>query len=367
MIDSQVRLFLFVTLWLLKPTVPGNNAATGVEFKIVGVSYQLPTQIIILDDLSSYPNPRTVDSATIVNNRFQFSGHVTDSLTKMMIHTRDYKSTKSFWVENSTVHIELLGDNFQLTRIEGSALQKEQNTLDSLLEKIYDRSGATKNPIEREDLDSKANEVTMSFLKRHRNSIMSVSVLMSYAERSRYGRSKDAFARTKCMKLYDVLGQNVLTSNLGRRLQDEYILTTNKVRIGDKYSDFKQPNVNGDTIKLSDIHGKLILLEFWASNCGPCRASNPELVKLYSKYKSKGFEIVAVSFDRKKDAWVKAIEQDNLNWIHVSDLKDKNNEAGEKYGVLAIPYNFLIDSRGFIIDRGLSVSELNEKLRELLL
>ena len=125
-------------------------------------------------------------------------------------------------------------------------------------------------------------------------------------------------------------------------------------------------DVNGNVRKLSDLKGKIILLEFWAAWCGPCRKENPALVKTYNKFNEKGFEIFAVSLDEYKGMWFRAIERDHLPWIHVSDLKGVKNEANLIYGVKRIPDNFLISKSGEIIGRDLRGEELTQKLHELL-
>ena len=126
------------------------------------------------------------------------------------------------------------------------------------------------------------------------------------------------------------------------------------------------PSPKGDTIKLSSTRGKYVLLDFWASWCSPCREANPELVRLYQKFKSKGFEIFQVSLDKSKDAWVKAIRDDKLNWIQVLDLKYWQSSAAQLYYVESIPTSFLLDKDGTIIGRNLSGIPLEDKLEELM-
>ena len=109
-----------------------------------------------------------------------------------------------------------------------------------------------------------------------------------------------------------------------------------------------------------------MLVDFWASWCGPCRAENPNVLKAYSKYHPKGFDILGVSLDEKKDKWEEAIKKDNLNWTQVSDLQGWKNSVAVLYGVQAIPMNFLIDKDGKIIAKGLRGDDLGKKLSEVL-
>ena len=134
---------------------------------------------------------------------------------------------------------------------------------------------------------------------------------------------------------------------------------------GGQAPDFSQKTPEGEDLKLSDFRGKILLVDFWASWCGPCRRENPHVVKLYNKYKGKGFEILGVSLDNKKDRWLNAIEQDKLEWPHVSDLKGWSNEAAKLYNVTSIPQTILLDREGKIIARNLRGSSLAGKLSQI--
>jgi len=124
---------------------------------------------------------------------------------------------------------------------------------------------------------------------------------------------------------------------------------------------------NGKPIALSSLRGKIVLIDFWASWCAPCRKENPNVVKTYEKYKDKGFTIYSVSLDENKDAWMKAITADNLSWPnHVSDLKGWSSDAVREYNVTGIPATFLLDKEGIIIGENLRGAELENKLKEVL-
>jgi peroxiredoxin len=135
--------------------------------------------------------------------------------------------------------------------------------------------------------------------------------------------------------------------------------------IGSAAPDFTLNTPDGTPLSLSSLKGKIILLDFWASWCQPCRKENPNVVLLYNQYKDKGFDILGVSLDREKGSWIKAIDDDKLSWHHVSDLKYWQSDVAVKYGVQAIPFTLLLDKDGKIIAKNLRGEALGKKLEEL--
>jgi peroxiredoxin len=135
---------------------------------------------------------------------------------------------------------------------------------------------------------------------------------------------------------------------------------------GQLAADIALPSVNGDTIKLSSLKGKVVLLDFWASWCLPCRATNKNLVKLYQKYKDKGFEIFGVSVDDEKAKWTSAIKKDKINWVQVNDNTGWQSKTLESWEIGAIPTSFLIDKEGKLLAMDLQGKELEKALKYLI-
>lgn len=165
-------------------------------------------------------------------------------------------------------------------------------------------------------------------------------------------------------KLSDGLAQysdNAYVSGFIQRVKNEAQLA-----VGSKSPEIALTNQNGEIVKLSSLQGKYVLIDFWAAWCRPCRMESPNMVKMYGKYNSKGFEIYSVSLDQTKADWIQAIEDDKLgDWTHVSDLKGWNSEGGKTYNVHSIPFTVLLDKDGKIIAKGLRGKSLEDKLAEI--
>ncbi|REJ84510.1 MAG: AhpC/TSA family protein [Bacteroidetes bacterium] len=173
----------------------------------------------------------------------------------------------------------------------------------------------------------------------------------------------------KNVTLLDDLGSNLDKKYPGNKYVKDYLAVVaelKKLPAGSPAPDFSLPDPSGKNISLSSFKGKVVLLDFWASWCRPCRKTNPYLVSLYNKYKDQGFEIFQVSLDDNADAWKDAIAKDGLKWAHASELKKWNSDVVKAYGIEAIPFTLLLDKEGNIISKGLLGEELDRKIQEAL-
>jgi peroxiredoxin len=165
--------------------------------------------------------------------------------------------------------------------------------------------------------------------------------------------------------IYNDLSLSIQNSYFGKKIKDVLDIAK-KTDIGNEAPVFAQNDASGKSVSLASFKGKYVLVDFWASWCGPCRAENPNVVKAYQKFHAKGFDILGVSLDEEKDKWIAAVKKDNLDWSQVSDLQGWKNNVAMLYGVQGIPMNFLIDKEGKIIGKGLRGDDLDRKLEELL-
>ncbi|PID88219.1 MAG: hypothetical protein CSB06_01930 [Bacteroidia bacterium] len=173
--------------------------------------------------------------------------------------------------------------------------------------------------------------------------------------------------KKKELKYYQKLAEGLKKYNYISTVQS-FITTVEgyaQLQVGKVAPEIALKSPEGKVIKLSSLRGKYVLIDFWASWCGPCRMENPHNLELYKEYHDKGFEIYAVSLDKNKAAWQKAIKEDGLSWIHVSDLKSWNSAAGRIYGVSSIPYTVLLDKEGKIVAFNLRGSKLKRTLKKI--
>ena len=206
-------------------------------------------------------------------------------------------------------------------------------------------------------IENNKNNYQTLFLTKNSNSFVAPYIL--YNNRYNY----------ELTELEDFVNNfNIKEENDYSKLLDEYIAILQRVDVGQPYLDFTQATPEGDLLSLSELVGKskLLLVDFWASWCGPCRAENPNVVEVYNKYHEKGFDVLGVSLDMQKDSWIKAIQDDGLIWHNISDLKYWNNEAAKSYGISSIPSNLLLDENGIIIAKNLRGEDLRNKVEDIL-
>ena len=196
-----------------------------------------------------------------------------------------------------------------------------------------------------------------SFIKLHPDSFVALYLLWERLDMMTADKAKELYNLTTAKYKTGSYGSNIVKSIESRK----------QVAIGKIAPDFEQADTSGKMVKLSSFRGQYVLIDFWASWCGPCRAENPNLVKAYQQYHDKGFTILGVSLDQpgKKQAWLAAIHQDHLTWPQVSDLKFWNNAVAQQYWIRAIPQNFLLDREGKIIAANIRGDELTKKLAEI--
>jgi peroxiredoxin len=166
-------------------------------------------------------------------------------------------------------------------------------------------------------------------------------------------------------KLFGTLTPEVRSGPIGNYISQQ-IVEGRKNPIGRELPDFSQPDTAGKPVSLSSLKGKYVLVDFWASWCGPCRQENPNVVNVFNKYKDKNFTVLGVSLDKSRKPWIDAIAADQLTWTHISDLKGWQNSVAMQFQIQSIPQNFLIDPSGKVIAKNLRGEALEQKISSLI-
>lgn len=212
--------------------------------------------------------------------------------------------------------------------------------------------------IEYLELQEKAKSFELDFVRENPDALITALILEKIA-------SMKSLPFKEVDSLYDALSPEVKASRPGQRMKKE-LDKSRATAIGTKAPAFSGPTPDGQSLALNEVKGKLTLVDFWAAWCKPCRMENPNIVSVYEKYKDKGFNVVGVSLDRKKEDWLGAIESDGLDWNHVSNLEYFRDPIAELYNVNAIPAAFLLDENGVIVAKDLRGSALEETVARLL-
>ena len=376
---KKILLILFVVM------ISFDGVFAQAQFDLNGTVNGVNTGLMYLY-YSNSKGARVKDSSIISNGKFSFKGKIdepTMAYLALKEETRNQNHSTDFFMEPSVMTVTLPLNKFSDAKFAGSKTQAQYAALQTKKQKIQDRwkvvmdtlSAVNKRSnVQFQELKNwvlqpyhaEMEELDYAFFASHPQSPVTANILRYYVI---------SLPLDSLQMYYDKLGKKVQQTNDGKDLANEI----GKLRGGSPGSiakNFTATDINGKELSLSDFKGKYVLLDFWASWCVPCRAGNPHLKELYSKYKDKGIEFIGVSDDdRNHDAWHKAVEKDGLPWRHVLrgfDMeKLMNNEPNEKdisekFGIHTLPTKILIDRSGKIIGRySEDEGPLDTKLKEI--
>ncbi|HEU4553875.1 MAG TPA: TlpA disulfide reductase family protein [Chitinophaga sp.] len=333
-----------------------------------------------------------VDSALVKNNHFRFTGTFPGLANVTLYGFRPKSNTGLQFVDQAAVHLQggemniVMNGSFAKNTISGSGTRAELDYRDAM-KKVLVLADSVRNIMQSEEAQTSPGmrivfsqllgdvmnlmiSESAAYIKAHPASPIAPELLGTLIT----DKSTPSARVDSLIQLMPPATQAYVMENMKEGIAAKKAAEATKAAaealttLGTPAHDFTQQDVNGNQVRLSSFKGKYVLIDFWASWCGPCRAENPNVLKAYNRYKDKGFDILGVSLDvqGQEDAWKKAIEKDGLTWTQVWDAKGFDNAAAKLYGVSSIPQNFLVDPKGIIIAKNLRGDALEKKLAEVI-
>ena len=355
---------LLLSIVAASMTLAACNAQSG--YKVTGTVEGMPDGKAIIATVNG-SSLDTLAKADVKNGSFEFTGNVSEP-TGAYIMVIGQRGAIPFMLENANITVNAGQAGLTVTGSEGQKIYDQFMAINATaqqeamkLQQEYQAANgdqakmqAVQEAYAKLMTDAQAKETEL--IKANPDSYVSTFVIVSGMGQMEYEQLKER---------YNLLGEKAKASAQGKAIAAQ-IAKLESTAIGQIAPNFTITTPEGESISLYGIKGKVKLIDFWASWCGPCRGENPHVVEIYKEYHPKGLEIFGVSLDNNKEAWVKAIADDGLVWKHGSDLKGWQSAPAKLYSVTGIPHTILLDENNKIIAKNLRGDELKQKIAELL-
>jgi peroxiredoxin len=356
----------FLLLLIAASCVNGHN-----KFTINGTVAGRDTGWVFLHKISPENKMIAADSVKLEKGKFKFTGTVV-SPELYLLTVKGVPGAKPFFIDNGEISFTVKTDSIDKSVVTGSksndeytAYKLSQAPFNKAMEAAYSKYVIAENKkdttlvkaIEKEydSINKNMTNASINYVLKNKQSVVAAFVASNMLYELSLGKL-DTIVKN--------FSGSLSKNNYVIKIKEQAEALRN-VQIGKPAPEIALNDTTGKPLKLSSLKGKYVLIDFWASWCGPCRAENPNVVKAFNKFGEKGFTVYGVSLDDNKEKWVNAIKKDGLAWTHVSDLKKWANAAAKQYAVMSIPANFLLDKEGKIIASNLRGEDLEKKLGEI--
>ena len=335
-------------------------------------------KVVVLERYDDSLGAIAVDTAKVKAGKFTFKGKILEP-EMHSLRVESVQNNSYVIIENGEIDLEIVKDSTFKNKISGTynndqlsefnqkgiANEKKKKEFGKkfqgkflLAQNQKDTATMKKIQADYENLEKGIKNDTEEYLKSHPKAIISALLVKSL-----FGEFEPDIAKIE--KLYKGLDESVQDSKVGKSILKN-LNDFKTVKEGRRAPEFSAPNPDGKAVSLKESLGKITIVDFWASWCGPCRTENPNMVKLYAEFHDKGLNIISVSLDDDAVKWKEAIAKDNLTWTHVSNLKKWKDQIAVQYGVKAIPSTYVLNQYGVVVAKNLSGDALRAKVTELL-